>query len=224
MYPLGADTPRPKRYREPSHPAQTPAASERLPLESMAMGEQDAVVRDFISAAKKYHPQLLSLARKLTRRYDEAEDIVQHALLKGFSKLSSFRGEAQMRTWLAAIVLNTAREYLRNQGGRTFLSLDHAADGEAGAVNVCDHSQDAEQLYVRRENHERVWTALSQMTAADQRILEMCVLGETPYVHAATSLNVSVSALKSQVFRSKRRLRNLLSMQANRTIDNRNPA
>ena len=48
-----------------------------------------------------------NLARWLTRRDQDAEDVVQEAYLRAFQFFGSFRG-GDGRTWLLAIVRNTA--------------------------------------------------------------------------------------------------------------------
>ncbi len=45
----------------------------------------------------------------------DAEDAVQDALLSAYKHLDQFKGQAQMSTWLTAIVTNCARMYLRRR-------------------------------------------------------------------------------------------------------------
>ena len=45
----------------------------------------------------------------------DAEDAVQDALLSAYKHLDQFKGQAQMSTWLTAIVINSARMQLRRR-------------------------------------------------------------------------------------------------------------
>src|SRR5271168_5415589 len=54
----------------------------------------------------------------------DAEDAVQDALLSAYKHLDQFQGQAQMSTWLTAIVTNSARMKLRRRPRLTNLSLD----------------------------------------------------------------------------------------------------
>jgi RNA polymerase sigma-70 factor (ECF subfamily) len=54
----------------------------------------------------------------------DAEDAVQDALLSAYKHLDQFRGQAQMSTWLTAIVTNCARMQLRKRPRAIHLSLD----------------------------------------------------------------------------------------------------
>src|SRR5215471_9555101 len=97
----------------------------------------------FIEAAERQRAQLLWLAQRMTPNREEAEDIVQEALMKAFRNLAQFRGDSQMSTWLRAIVQNTARDWLRNRKGRVSLPLEQTHPGD-GATLLLDFPHPAE--------------------------------------------------------------------------------
>jgi len=88
----------------------------------------------FTQVAEQRRAQLLWLAQRITHDRDEAEDVVQEALLRAFKNLPQFRGESQIGTWLCVIVKNMGREWLRNQKGRQFLSMEHARNPDEKPV------------------------------------------------------------------------------------------
>jgi RNA polymerase sigma-70 factor (ECF subfamily) len=53
-------------------------------------------------------PRLYSIARRLTG--DDAEDVVQEALMKAFSSFHQLESDASGSAWLAAIVVNCCRD------------------------------------------------------------------------------------------------------------------
>ena len=69
-------------------------------------------------------PSLHRYAYRLLGNKDDAEDAVQDALLAAFKHLNQFRGEAQLSTWLTAIVINCARMHLRKRSRYIHVSLD----------------------------------------------------------------------------------------------------
>lgn len=183
------------------------------PGSSMQVGVDDQVLSDFLHLAEFHRSELLWLAGRMVNRREEAEDIVQQALLRAYKGLSTFRGESRMRTWLSTVVLNTAREYRRSQRGRTFLSLDSPFNDDCTAeeFDVQDERPNPEERYQRFEKQEILSEALASMSDQDRRVLRWCVLEERPYMRVATALDVSLSTLKSRVFRGKRRLRAIIS-------------
>jgi RNA polymerase sigma-70 factor, ECF subfamily len=170
-------------------------------------------LREFVDAAERYRPQLIWLAMRIVNRSEEAEDIVQQALLKAFRKLSGFRGDSQMRTWLNAIVRNTAREYLRSQRGRTFVPLETSVFCDEGSeeIEIADPGMNPEECCEQREREDMVTAAIGRMGPPNREVVEMCVFEELPYMQVAMALNLSLTTIKSRMFRSRRDLRMALS-------------
>ncbi len=176
----------------------------------------EARLAQFVDAAERHRPQLLWIATRITNRREEAEDIVQQALLKAYVNLSKFRGESQVTTWLRAIVQNTAREYVRNQRGKFFVPLESALpDGTCDDLDLPDPSLNPEERYEDCERREIVSGAIDRMDPGNRRVLEMCLFEELPYIQVAMYLKVSLSTVKSRMFRNKRFLREEISNSAN---------
>ena len=70
-----------------------------------------------------YLPLLYRTAYRYLGNAADAEDAVQDALLSAYKHLDQFRGQAQMSTWLVAIVSNCARMQLRRRPRQIHVSL-----------------------------------------------------------------------------------------------------
>lgn len=167
----------------------------------------------FVDAAEQNRHRLLWLATRITGSSEDAEDIVQQALLNAFRKLSGFRGESQMKTWLSAIVHNTAREYLRDRRRRAVVPLESSAfcEGDSEGFDIADQSMTPEEYYEHHERDRIVDVAIGGLAPANRQVVEMCVFAELPYIEVATILNLSLSTVKSRMFRSRRDLRTAIS-------------
>lgn len=200
-------------YMRDSHGGERPSTLDH----TEAGSNDDRRLAEFVRAAEQYRSQLLWVATRMTSRSEEAEDIVQYALLRAYVNLSKFRGESKMTTWLRAIVHNTALEYLRNQHGKRFVPLECTPfqDGECEDFNLPDPSMNPEERYEQCERKEIVLDAVGRMDPGGRRVLEMCVFEELPYIQVATFLNVSLSTVKSRMFRNRRFLRAAISIDEN---------
>ena len=69
-------------------------------------------------------PEALRLAIRLTGDPEEAEDVVQEALVRVTRSWRSFRGEAQFRTWLYRIVVNAFRDWVAARPATERLDAD----------------------------------------------------------------------------------------------------
>src|SRR5271170_5344315 len=72
----------------------------------------------------RYLPLLHRTAYRYLGNVADAEDAVQDALLSAYKHLDQFRGQAQMSTWLVAIVSNSARMQLRKRPRQIHMPLD----------------------------------------------------------------------------------------------------
>lgn len=157
---------------------------------------------------EKRRAQLLWDAQRVTKSAEEAEDIVQESLLKAWRNLQQFRGEAQIGTWLRAIVKNTAREWLRSRGSRVHLPLEtrRNEDEEPAVLELIDTRLGPEEWCERREIEEILYSELGTLTYLSRRAIELCALEEQSLRDAARTLNVGVVAVKSRMFRGRRLL------------------
>jgi RNA polymerase sigma-70 factor, ECF subfamily len=180
--------------------------------------EMDAPMREsriteFLDTVERRRPQLLRMARRLTNSTEDAEDVVQEALMKAYKALARFRGESQMSSWLGAIVQNTAHEHLRSRRNRVFVSIEYLnkQDNEVVEIDLPDPGKNPEETWQSREMEGILREEVSKLGMVCRRAIEICVLDENPQLEAAQALNLSVATMKSRVFRGKRLLNRSLS-------------
>jgi RNA polymerase sigma-70 factor, ECF subfamily len=150
-------------------------------------------------------PRLLWLAQRIVRRREIAEEIVQESLLKAFRALPRFRGESRMRTWLCAIVRNTALEHLRNQRDLFHVSLEDLFNGDGmSAYDPPDSRNNPEDHYKTAEMQIILRDEVDGLGPGCRGAFQMCILEENTQSEAAATFNVSVAKIKSRVCRAKR--------------------
>ncbi len=69
----------------------------------------------FRALYRAHTPALYALALRLTGGdQHEAEDLVQETWVRATRRLSTFRGESALRTWLCGVLVNVRRERMRS--------------------------------------------------------------------------------------------------------------
>ena len=71
---------------------------------------------------RRYNERLFRVARSIVQDAREAEDVMQDAYVRAYSKLGQFRGECQFATWLTKIGVYEAMARVRKR--RRFVGLD----------------------------------------------------------------------------------------------------
>jgi RNA polymerase sigma-70 factor (ECF subfamily) len=82
------------------------------PLVERARDGDERAIRVLV---RRHNRRIFRVARSIVRDDTEAEDVVQETYVRAFTRLGSFRGDAQFTTWLTRIALNEA---LRRAGRR----------------------------------------------------------------------------------------------------------
>jgi RNA polymerase sigma-70 factor (ECF subfamily) len=143
----------------------------------------------------------------------DAEDAVQDALLSAYKHIDQFRGEAQMSTWLTAIVANCARLQLRNRPRNIHVSLDEPigeeqelpmsellADCRLSPEDECRHS----------ELRARLSELMSQLSPSLRKAFQLRDLDGLTTREAAHILGVADGTVKAQLARARAKLRQLM--------------
>ena len=111
---------------------------------------------EFTGVLSRYWPVLYRIAFRKLGNAEDAEDALQDGLLSAFKNMDQFRGQAKLSTWLASIVLNSARMQLRRRLNYKVVSLDeNYEDGHSvWAERLEDSGPDAEEFFRRTQTYE----------------------------------------------------------------------
>lgn len=171
------------------------------------------VVRDVLDGdrdayrllVRRYGDTLHGHAIRMTGSPDEAADLVQRALVKGFRKLSSCKDPDRVGAWLFRILANMCKDHVR--GRKKEVSLTAVAGALRGSDNP---ESDAEGAEIR----QKVWGALDALTPEQKEAFVLKHVEGRTYEEIAAVMNTSVASLKMRVHRAREALRGLLEEYA----------
>src|SRR6476469_2838558 len=83
--------------------------SEALFIERLQRGDSVA----FEQLVNERSGEIFGLLYRLTENREEARDLTQETFLRAFQSINTFRGEADLRTWIYRIAINQARNRWR---------------------------------------------------------------------------------------------------------------
>jgi RNA polymerase sigma-70 factor (ECF subfamily) len=178
-------------------------------LEKAQAGDRQAL-EELLAAAR---PRLAAVALKMVRNRDEAEDVVQEALLKVWRYVGRFEGRAAFSTWLHRIVVNTAVDRLRarRHGVPHLRGYDDAGEGEPRepeAVNL----ETPEDLLARAQLGAAVRGAIAQLSPVHRDVLALRELEGDSYQEIANIARCPVGTVMSRLHHARRRLAETLAL------------
>jgi len=127
-----------------------PSGEQQLILEARAGSH-----RAFQSLVERHMKSTYNIAFSFVGDHDRAEDIAQEVFVKVHSALSSFRGEAELGTWLYRIATNLSLNNVKQHNRRSERTVD-VMDAVATHLAVHDtHTESSEQrAHIERALHE----------------------------------------------------------------------
>lgn len=152
-----------------------------------------------------------ALARRLLDDPDEAEDVVQEAVLRAYLSLGDLRDPGRFGSWLCGIAINLARMRLRQRRAE-HLSLEALAGGRRVPEEVDWPSPDPspEQVLESRDLLRRVRAGLATLPAGQRRAVLLHYLDGLSCQEVAGLLGVSTGAVRVRLHRARAQLRELL--------------
>ena len=188
------------------------ASSEERLLDGLRRGDESA----FEILIQDYEHPVFSLVSRLVDDSADAEDVVQEVFLKVFRKVTSFRGESSLRTWIYRIAVNEARNQRRwlTRHKRKEVTLE-PSPGETQGYS--DWLQDAGRspfdLTLDRETEALVETALKEVNPAFRAALVLREIEGLSYEEVADILQISLGTVKSKILRGREALRKSLTAE-----------
>ena len=166
---------------------------------------QDVLSRSLPSFYRKAYRHLGNAA--------DAEDAVQDALLSAYKHLDQFKGQAQMSTWLTAIVINSARMQLRKRPRQIHLSIDERFGEEQEywlSEQLADWRPGPEDKFRSSELRGRLMQFLSELSPPLRKAYQLRELDGLTTKEAAHILGVADGTVKAQLARARTKLKRLL--------------
>ena len=146
-----------------------------------------------------------NLARWLTRRPHDAEDVVQEAFLRAFNAFDQFRG-GDARCWLLTIVRNTCHTWLTRNRRRTA----GAASYDDALHAIASDETDPEVVLGRRDDREAVRRAVEGLPVEFREVLVLREFEGLSYQQIAAVAGVPVGTVMSRLSRARDRLERAL--------------
>ncbi|MFB9911904.1 sigma-70 family RNA polymerase sigma factor [Rhizobium paknamense] len=138
-------------------------------------------------------------ALSLVRDREDAEDLVNEALVRALEKEGSFRRDGNLRSWLFSILHNAHIDRLRRK--------KRLARHEEGGLETADAPLGPGQEHAVRLAQIR--RAFQHLPEEQRQVLHLVAIEDLSYEEAAQILGVPVGTLMSRLSRARARLRDM---------------
>jgi RNA polymerase sigma-70 factor (ECF subfamily) len=184
---------------------------------ALVAGAKTGDARAFELLVERNERKIFSMAHRITRNREDAEDVVQQSFQKAFINLQKFEGDSLFSTWLTRIAINEALMLLRRKRGSHEVPIGESSTKTESALplDFLDSAPNPEDSCLDREHKQILSAALNKLRPGIRKAIELRELGELSTGETALVMGLSVSAVKGRVFHGRRKLRETLSQSPN---------
>jgi RNA polymerase sigma-70 factor (ECF subfamily) len=164
---------------------------------------------------REHAPRVFALARRMLGNDADAEDVTQDVLLQVVRKLDTFRGEADITTWLHRVTVHAAlalrAKRARRQEHETHDPLNHFSENGHHGRPVRPWAISPDQQALDKEREEIIEKAISRLPEIYRDVYVLADVEGLPNPDIGSLLHLSVPAVKSRLHRGRMLMRDALA-------------
>lgn len=176
-------------------------------------GEVDA----FEALVGRYEDRVYSLALRILRHEQDAEDITQQTFLNALEHLDGFRRESSFSTWLFRIATYAALKVIRKRKGLDWVSIEAETERTVEHESaphpefIADWRQSPQRLVQQRETLRVIEAALDELDEKHRLVFLLRDVEGLSVRETSEAMGISEVNVKVRLLRARLRLREILT-------------
>jgi RNA polymerase sigma-70 factor, ECF subfamily len=164
----------------------------------------------FESLIRRYQRQVANLVYVTMGNREDVDDITQEVFIRVYRSLPRFKFDASFFSWIYRITMNLCIDEIRKRKIRKVLSLDFLTeDALEKSRKQKDHMLPSDMV-LSEEKSQMIQSALQRLKPEHREILLLREYQDLGYCEIAETLDISLEAVKSRIFRARSELKTLL--------------
>jgi RNA polymerase sigma factor (sigma-70 family) len=159
----------------------------------------------FAVLVDRYKDLVFTLALRMLKNREEAEEVAQDTFVKVFKSLNKFKGDSKVSTWIYRITYNSCLDRLKKykQEYQT-VTIDKYTERE---VATLDNAFDA---LAEKEQRQVIDACLQSLPNEDSFLLTLYYFEEQSLEEISKIVGLTANNVKVKLFRSRKKLASLL--------------
>ncbi len=150
---------------------------------------------------QRYGQDILQLVYSYVGNTELAEDLTQDIFVKCYQSLHTYKGKAQLRTWLWRIAINHCKDYLKSwYNNKVIVS-------ESEPAFTGERQEGIEQAVIQHEEDQRLASAVMELPVKYREVIYLFYFEERPIKEIATVIDVKENTVKTRLRRAKELLK-----------------
>jgi len=162
----------------------------------------------FEQLVREYQGLCWRVVDRMVRHPDDTRELCQEAFLRIHQTLHQYRGESALKSWVAQVAYSIAKRHLERR--RIPLVENTVSNDGTALIDRVGDGIDLEALTSEQDINAHLHAAMDALPPLQRTLLTLYHLEEISIAEIATLTDLAEGTIKSHLFRSRKRLRELL--------------
>ena len=150
---------------------------------------------------ERYQNFVFTIAFRIMKVREEAEEVAQDSFIKAYESLNSFRGESKFSSWLYSIAYRKALDALRkNKKYKASEIIDDITEGEVSGI------EDALHYLEDEERKKAIQDCILKLSEDEATIITLYYFQDQSVREISTITGLSEDNIKVKLYRSRKKL------------------
>lgn len=177
--------------------------SDQVYIDRVLQGDTNA----FAYLVDKYKNLTYTVAMKIVRNHEDAEEVAQDSFIKAYSQLHTFKGESKFSTWLYTIVYRNSITKIRKKKITTTDIDSYIIENQKS-----DHDFPQIEAIKNGEQKKYIKEAIDNLPETDAFLITLYYLEESSVEEIEQITGLTKTNVKVKLFRARKKLLNELSL------------
>ena len=190
--------------------SQDPAPIEDMVLVRQAQNGDTAAYDELVT---RYQERIYATLYHMTANHEDANDLAQEALIKGYQALKSFKGDSSFYTWIYRIAVNKTINFLKQRKHRSHMSLndlDFNAENDPDLVALVSDKTPRRDLSLA-ELQEKLNSAMMKLSDVHRMVATLHDVQGLSHEGIARIMDCNIGTVRSRLFYARQQLQAYLS-------------
>ena len=176
---------------------------DQIYIDRVLQGDTNA----FAYLVNKYKNLTYTVAMKIVRNHEDAEEVAQDSFIKAYSQLHTFKGDSKFSTWLYTIVYRNSITKIRKKKITTtdidsYIIDNHKSDYDFPQIEAIKNG----------EQKKYIAEAIDNLPETDAFLITLYYLEESSVEEIEQITGLTKTNVKVKLFRARKKLYNELSL------------
>lgn len=153
----------------------------------------------------QYKDLVFTLAYKMLKNKEEAEEVSQDTFIKVFNSINKFKGDSKFSTWIYKITYNTCLDKLKkSKKENSVLYIEDFSEHQVKAIESILESTD------EKERNKKIQECLLLLPSKEAFLLTLYYFDNQSIEEIAKIIDCKANNVKIKLYRSRKKLASIL--------------